>query len=148
MEHVLPHLIETARVARDRQAVGLRQAQQGVQQALATLERLTQFRADSLARSAAGTLGVTHTQALQQQQRFVSRLDEAVAQQREELALRQAHAETQQQELVKCQQRMLAFETLAKRRANERERKAQRLQQRQSDEFAARAAARGGLEIQ
>lgn len=142
MDHVLPHLIESARIARDRQAQQLTQAQQAVQQAHATLQRLDQFRAEYLGRSAASTGAPTHRQALEQYQRFVGRLDEALVLQRQELGARQAQADAQQQELVKAQQRMLAFETLAKRRAGERERKAMKLQQHQSDEFAARAARR------
>ena len=146
MEHVLPTLIESARTARDRQAAQLRQAQGAVQQARTTLERLGQFRAECLARSAAGTLGHTDGPALGRYQRFIARLDEASALQQRELQLRTERAEREQQALVHCQQRLLAFQALAQRRLREREHRENRRLQREADEFAARAFHRAARE--
>lgn len=146
MDHVLPHLIEAARNARDRQAAQLRQAQGAVQQAQATLQRLAQFRADYLARSAAATLGTTDGPALQRYQRFLARLDEATVMQQRELQAREQRVQREQQALVGQQQKLLAYETLVRRRAQERERRVQRREQRESDEFAARAFRRAQQE--
>lgn len=144
MQHVLPTLIESAQAVRDRQAAALRQAQQSVQQAGQTLARLREYRAECLARSAAGTLGRTQAQSLQDYQRFIGRLDEAIAMQEREAQRREAHAAAQLQLLLQSQQRLRAFETLAGRHVRARQAREQRLERRESDEFAARAAARAG----
>ncbi|HZY19159.1 MAG TPA: flagellar export protein FliJ [Ramlibacter sp.] len=142
MQHVLPLLIEQAQAARDQQSVRLKQAQQAVQQAQATLQRLLEFRAECLSRSPAATLGRGDGGQLADYQRFVSRLDEAIAMQRREAQAREGVVGQQQQLLVQCQQRMLAFETLSRRQAQQRDRREQRRGQREADEFAARAVAR------
>ncbi len=146
MKDVLPILIETARATRDRQAANLAQAQLALAQAHATLERLRQFRSEYLARSPAARLGRCDGQALSQYQQFFSRLDDAIAQQQRETELRQARLDAQQAQLVRCHQRLLAFETLASRRACEREKREMRRLQGEADEFAARVAGRAALE--
>lgn len=144
MKHVLPLLIETAEAARDRQAGVVAQARQATGQAEGTLQRLTDFRADCLARSAGGTLATTSTDALQAYQRFVGRLDEATAMQQQEVRTREARQAEQQARLQQAQQRLLAFQALQKRDARSREAKALRGEQRAADEFAARSFSRGG----
>ena len=142
MKHVLPLLIETAEAARDRQAALLAQARQAAEQAGGTLQRLADFRADCLARSAAGTLGTTDAATLQAYQRFVGRLDEATAMQQHELRAREARQAEQQARLQQAQQRLLAFQALQKRDLRAREAQAARGEQRAADEFAARAFGR------
>ena len=145
MKYALPILIETARAARDRQAASLAQAQLAAGQAQTTLQRLRQFRTDYLARSPAASLGRSDGQALAQYQLFFSRLDDAIALQQQEIELRQARVTVQQAQLVQRHQRLLAFETLAQRRASECETRELRRLQSESDEFAARVAGRAAL---
>jgi flagellar protein FliJ len=146
MKHALPTLIETARTARDRQTTILAQAQLAASQAENTLERLGQFRSDYLGRAPAATRASSDGQTLAQYQLFFSRLDEALALQRQEVERRLARVALQQEQLVRCQQRLLAFEALARRRESERQMREARRQQSETDEFAARVAARAALE--
>ena len=142
MLHVLPHLIEQATQDRDREAARLQQAQRAVQQASATLERLRVFRLECLARSPAASHGRGDGATLADYQRFVSRLDEAIAMQGQEVAQRDQLAAQQQQRLVAAQQRLLAFDALQRRQLQQRHLRDQRREQRAADEFAARALAR------
>ena len=142
MQHALPLLIDTAMAARDQQSAALGQAQQAVQQARATLQRLREFRAECLARSAAGTLGKATSQSLQDYQQFVARLDEAISMQLQLVSERESLATAQQVKLMRCQQRLLAFETLSKRDKQQQLMREQRRDQHTCDEFAARASAR------
>lgn len=144
MKHALPLLLHSAASARDQQSAVLAQARQAQAQAQSTLERLREFRADCLARSAAGTLRGSDGAALRDYQRFVDRLDEAIAIQQHELARRAERVAGEQQRLQHCQQRVLAFEALQRREAQAAAARAQRREQRESDEFAARAIARLG----
>ena len=141
MKHALPILIETAQAARDRQAAILGHAQLAAGHAQATLQRLHQFRTDYLARSPAANLARSDGQSLAQYQLFFSRLDDAITLQQQEIELRLAQVAAKHALLVRCNQRLLAFETLARRRASERELLELRRQQSESDEFAARVAA-------
>ncbi len=141
MKHALPILIETAQAARDRQTALLGQAQLAAGQAQATQQRLHQFRTDYLARAPAANLARSDGQSLAQYQLFFGRLDAAIALQQQEIELRLAEVAAKQALLVRCNQRLLAFETLARRRASERDLLEQRRQQSESDEFAARVAA-------
>lgn len=143
MDQALPLLIDRATESRDRQSARLAQALKSVQQAQATLERLRAFRLECLSRSPAAQLGRGDGQTLAAYQTFIARLDEAIAMQQREATLRQSQADQQQALLGQCQQKLLAFETLSKRAAQRRELKAARKSQRESDEFAARAFARG-----
>jgi len=143
MDKVLPLLTDGALKARDQQAIMVREAAGAVQQAEATLAQLQAFRADLLARPP-GTQGMpADPQALVDHQAFVVRLDEAIAMQAQEKRRRQERSDAEQQRLIEKQKRLMAFETLAKRRAATRQLKEARLAQRASDEFAARAARRG-----
>jgi flagellar FliJ protein len=142
MQKVLPMLIDQARTVRDQQAARLQQAQGALQQAQGTLERLHAFRIECLARSPAAVLGRSDGAGLADYQRFVTRLDEAIAAQRQQAELRQAAMLKQQQVLQQAQQRLLAFDTLDRRYATQRAARELRHEQRQSDEFAARATAR------
>jgi len=146
MDHALTLLIAAARTARDRQAAALLQARSSVQQAESTAQRLRDFRVDCLARSAAGRLGTTSAGGLQDYQRFVGRLDEAVVMQGQQIVARAEQVRQQEERLQALQQRLLALEALASRRAQQRQAKQLRQEQRDSDEFAARALARMAAE--
>jgi len=142
MDHVLPLLIERAAALRDRQIAAMQHAQLAAGQAGATLTRLQSFRNDCLARSAAGTLARTNADALAGYQQFVTRLDDAIGLQSRETDARLARAGEQRALLADCERKLLAFETLRRKRATARNAREQRMLQRESDEFAARAARR------
>jgi flagellar export protein FliJ len=142
MDHVLPLLIERATKFRDRQAAATQQARMSAQQAEATLDRLGAFRVDCLAQSPGGTLARTTGEALAGYQQFDARLDDAIGMQSREADHRYARFGEQQQLLSEAQRRLLAFEALQRRRTDERRAKEQRIAQRESDEFAARATRR------
>lgn len=146
MKHALPALIDTARSARDRETAILVQVQHAAAQAQSTLQRLAQYRTEYLARSPAATGAPSDAQSLAQYQLFFSRLDEAIALQHQEIERRAARVASQQAVLQRCQQRLLAFETLARRREMERQASELRRQQNETDEFAARVAGRGVME--
>lgn len=146
MKHALPALIETARSARDRETAILVQTQHAAGQAQATMQRLAQYRTEYLARSPAATGAPSDAQSLAQYQLFFTRLDEAIAMQHQEIEWRTARVVSQQAVLLRCQQRLLAFETLARRQELERQAAEMRRQQIETDEFAARVAGRGVLE--
>lgn len=139
MKQVLPLLIERALEARDQLAAAARQATQAVQQADATMLQLTNFRADYLGRSPTATVGSFSADSLHDWQRFMTRLDEALAMQREECDRRRQAEAQRQQQLAQGQRRLMAFEALAARQAAELGRRQARQAQRDSDEFAARA---------
>lgn len=139
MQASLPLLIDRARTSRDEQSLRARRATQALHQAQATLQQLEGFRADYLRRSPATSGQAIHTDGLQDWQRFVSRLDEAVALQRQEIEIRRHQDAEGQRLLLDAQRRLMAFEALAARQRAERERKAQRQAQHEADEFAARA---------
>jgi len=139
MDHVLPLLIEGAEAGRDRLAARLREATGQAQQAGATLTRLSDFRAGCVARSPVTRGGPVDVQSLVDHHRFVGRLDEAIAMQTHEERRRQDMAALAQARLAEGQRKLLAFQTLAKRRAAARDLKDARRGQREADEFAARA---------
>lgn len=142
MDHILPTLIEGATANRDKESARLRQFVQALRQSEATLERLQAFRVECLARSPAGSLGRGDAMSLQGYQTFMTRLDQALGLQGQDLVRRRQAVAMQQERLNASQQKLLAFETLVKRRAAVRAQKQSRLEQRECDEFAARALAR------
>lgn len=146
MEQVLGTLIEGARLARDRHAVARRNAALAVEQAHHTLQRLGQYRGECLARSPAAAGGTPDGDALVDYQRFVGRLDQAIALQGRDVQARQSGLEAAQLTLQESQRRLKALETLVARRAAARALQAQRKDQRDADEFAARAARRTSQE--
>lgn len=141
MQHALPLLIERARTARDQQSARLAQARQEQDRAQATLQRLQDFRRECLARNPVHR-GRTDADSLEDHLRFLGTLDQAMAQQQQQLALRERHCADQQAQLQQLQQRLLAFETLARRQADAKARQAARQEQRATDDFAALAALR------
>jgi flagellar FliJ protein len=142
MQHVLPLLTAQATEARDREAARLTQLRQSHAQAQATLQRLEAFRLECLARSPSAMGGRGDCDSLAGYQKFVARLDEAIAMQRQETTLRWQQAEAQQLRLVTAQQRLLAYQALAARNATRAAQKEAKRDQRMADEFAARATAR------
>ncbi|CAN5611382.1 N/A [soil metagenome] len=140
MNKLLPLLINRAETARDRQAALARDAANAAQQTQATLVRLEDFRGESLERSPASLGRHADAQALGDYQRFVSRLDDAIAMQRQECQRREERSAAGQQRLIEEQRKLMAFETLLRRRAAAAGIKQGRRAQSDADEFAARAA--------
>ncbi|WP_298927190.1 flagellar export protein FliJ [uncultured Ramlibacter sp.] len=142
MDKVLPLLTDTALKARDKQTLMVRDAAVAVQQADATLRNLQQFRTELLARAPGSRGSPADAQSLLDHQAFVVRLDEAIAMQTLERLRRQERCDAEQQRLIEQQQRLMAFQTLARRRAASHQLKESRRAQSDSDEFAARASRR------
>lgn len=142
VHRVLPVLIDGAKAERDRAGTQVRQAAQALQQAQDTHERLAQFRTDYLSRSPAHRTGAFDPQALTDYQAFLARLDQAIGMQVHQKTFREEQLAGQQQMLVQAQRRVMAFEALARRAVNAREKKLQRRAQVEADEFATRSAAR------
>ena len=146
MDAVLPVLISRAEATRDTEAARAQQAAMAVRQAHDTLRRLGEFRDELIGRSAAATLGRTDTDALAGYQVFMTRLGDAMSQQTREATRREQALASQQARLVEAQQRVLALQTLVRRRAATRDAKQARIEQRNTDDFAARAFARAAQE--
>lgn len=132
----LHHLTEQARRVRDDAAGATASAHRAADRAQQTLDLLSGYLSEHLQR---GLTNDAITPALLHvREHFSRKLGQAIdeqAQQRD--GLRQAAAHRQQQ-LIECQRRLLAFETLIERRNAIRQRALQRADQRHTDEIAAR----------
>jgi flagellar FliJ protein len=142
MKNVLPLLIERAQQLRDKHVGEARDTLATLQTAQQVLQRLDEFRAEFLARSPAASGATADAQALLDYQRFVGRLDEAMAQQRQECARRQQRNDAAQRQLLESQRRVVALQAWQRREAAALAAKDNRRTQREADEFAARAAGR------
>ncbi len=140
MKNVLPLLIDRAQVLRDKHVGEARETLTTLQTAQQVLQRLDDFRAEFIARSPAASGASADTQSLQDYQRFVGRLDEAMAQQRQECARRQKRNDAAQRQLLDSQRRVVALQSWQRREAAALAARDNRRTQRESDEFAARAA--------
>jgi flagellar FliJ protein len=142
MKNVLPLLIDRAQVLRDKHVAQARETLTTLQTAQQVLQRLDEFRAEFIARSPAASGGTADTQALLDYQQFVGRLDEAIAQQRQECTRRLQRNDAAQRQLLESQRRVVALQSWQRREAAAQVAKDNRRTQRESDEFATRAAGR------
>ncbi|MBL0421454.1 flagellar export protein FliJ [Ramlibacter sp. AW1] len=142
MQASLAVIIERSREARDQRVSQAHAAGMAVQQAQAVLQQLQGYRLDYLRRSPSAPGLRVRVEQLVEFQRFVAKLDEAIGLQGQELALRRQRELESQRLLAEAQRRLLAFEALLARHADERARLARRREQRDTDEFAAQAARR------
>jgi len=133
-------LLEREEAERDATALALRQAQDHLQRLQSQMTQFTQHRADYIARwqqqfHQAGGIEIMHCY-----RSFMQRLDEAMAQ----LSLQQRQAELNLQRqrhwLVQAETRVAAIGKLISRRLETQQRAEQRLEQKQTDEAAQRAA--------
>jgi flagellar protein FliJ len=139
MRAVLPTLIERAQADCSRHATAVQQCSQALQQAQATLAQLDRFRDDYLGRSPVLCGQAVGGQRLADWQRFVSRLDDAIGLQRQELEIRQ-HQQAQALALLgQAHRRLMSFEALARRAAQQQQLRQDRRAQAETDEFASRA---------
>ena len=142
MKNVLPLLIDRAQVLRDKHVAQARDTLATLQTAQQVLQRLDDFRGEFIARSPASTGATADTQALLDYQRFVGRLDEAIAQQRQECTRRLQRNDAAQRQLLDSQRRVVALQSWQRREAAAQVAKDNRRSQREADEFATRAAGR------
>lgn len=142
MNKVLPLLIDRAQVLRDKHVAQARETLATLQTAQQVLQRLDDFRTEFIARSPAASGATADAQALQDYQRFVGRLDEAIAQQRQECSHRSQRNDAAQRLLLDSQRRVVALQSWQRRELAAQVAKDNRRSQREADEFAARAASR------
>ncbi|MGE4243976.1 flagellar export protein FliJ [Ramlibacter sp.] len=146
LDRTLPLLIERAVAARDREAQALAQTQRREAAAAERGEQLCNYRVQYLARSPAATGASVSGDALASRQRFIAKLDEALAIQKDDLSMRARETAAQHARLLQCQQALLALQTLQRRREAQRDLRLARGAQREADEFAARALQRARRE--
>jgi len=139
---VLSLLIDLQRRERDRVAGVAAQAQRDVDAAAGTLRMLNDYRNDYEARSPKSGRSATDTLRVRVHEAFVGKLGRAIGEQDTLLAHLAQRNETQRLALVERQRRVKALETLELRRATERRKRLESLEQKQTDEFAAQAYAR------
>lgn len=147
MKNILPLLIERAEQLRDRHVAEAQETVATLRTAQSVLQRLDEFRVEFLARSPAATGAHADGQALQDYQRFVGRLDEAIAQQRLECDRRQQRNDAAQRLLLDSQRRVVALQSWKRREAHAEANRESRKLQREADEFAARAAVRASAGV-
>jgi len=136
----LQMLGEQARRARDDAAGAAAGARRKAESAQQTLEMLQNYLGEHLRRGRATS--AFDPALLRVRDRFTSKLDAAIGEQSLERERLEHAAEAQRGELIARQQRLLAFEALAARRAAARLAAQQRADQRKTDELAAQAARR------
>jgi flagellar FliJ protein len=140
----LETVLEHARAERDAAFAGLRQAEAAAAAARGQAEQLETYRADYRRRwtgrfRESGTIGL-----LQCVQGFAGRLDQAIAMQSDAVRQSEARVERARAALLERERRVAAVEKLIARRQAEIRLDADRREQRQTDETAARlSAARG-----
>lgn len=140
MKNLTTFLIQRARDARDALAVDVQHSGQALHQAEATLTQLQAFRGQLLERAPARAQGPQSAAGCADWQAFVAGLDRAhSAQAQVHGALEERHAQAQDQ-LVEAQRRLRALEALESRRQAGVVQALQRMQQRECDDFAARAS--------
>lgn len=142
MNQVLELLVERAEGARDQATRQAQEARKAAQMVEGTLDRLQLYRSECLARSPTMRTTGADAQSLRDYQQFVSRLDEAIQVQKNECVFRQSLVEGAQRHLLQAQQRLMALQTLVKRRVSVATAKDARRAQAASDEFAALAGQR------
>ncbi len=144
MTNLIPMLIDRAQQLRDRHVAEARDTLVTLNTAQSVLQRLDDFRIDFLARSPAATGACADAQALQDYQRFVGRLDEAITQQRQECERRRVRNDAAQRQLLDSQRRVVALQAWQRREAHAQATRDSRRSQREADEFAAHAVAARG----
>lgn len=143
-KRALQQLIDQARRVRDGAAVRVAGAARNVEQAQQTLDMLSSYLNDHVARTAATT--VIDAQLLGIRERFTRKLDDAIGEQARARDGMQAKAEQERGELVERQRRLLALEALRARRDARLARARERADQRQMDEIAAQTLMRRNRE--
>ncbi|WP_299261701.1 flagellar export protein FliJ [uncultured Kushneria sp.] len=142
----LEMLIELAEGDRDAAAKLLGQLRSAHQQSHTQLEMLSDYRNDYLRRfEQAMQRGLTMA-SIQNYQRFLSSLDRAIEHQRQQVDQQQGRITRGMTNWQQQQKRVNSYDVLISRRRQEAEHRMNKLEQRQSDEYASRAtSALGGF---
>ena len=142
MNNSFQFLVDNARAARDTAALAKETAYGLVRDCQATLNQLTNYRAEYLANAPTSRSEAVTANVLAQFHGFVARLEDAIHVQQTELSKRMAFAASASQRLIAHQKRLLSMEALVARQNAARRAKAALQEQRASDEFAARVGFR------
>lgn len=132
-------LLEQARKDREAAREALARAQLSHQQAVAQLQQLEGFAREYEARWQGQFQGGAAVEVLRCYQDFMRRLGQAIAQQHHAVRVAQGLAERERQRLLARETRLASIEALAQRRLGRERIRATRLEQKHSDELAARA---------
>jgi len=135
-------LIERATARRDEAAGSAADARRVRDAAAGTLRTLTDYREESLGRAPVRARAGVGVEQLKAAGRFDAKLIAAIRQQYDVHAQRALEADTREATLVERQRRLMALQTLEKRRASEAAARAARRDQRAIDEHATLMAAR------
>jgi flagellar FliJ protein len=140
MSSPLHALLEQAETERDAALARLLQADEAVRRARAQSEQLHSYREDYRKRAPALNGRSATIELVRCHQGFMSRLDQAIEQQRGQLAQLEQQAAERRAALLEREVRVAAVKKLLQRRHDEAGRAAARAEQRSTDEAAARLA--------
>jgi flagellar FliJ protein len=133
-------LLEQAETERDAALARTRQADEAARQARAQAEQLHAYREDYRRRAPALNGKSASIELVRCHQGFMQRLDQALDQQRGQLARIEQQATLQREVLMEREVRVASVKKLMERRAQEAQRHATRVEQRQTDESALRGS--------
>lgn len=133
-------LLEQAENERDAALARLRQADEAAQQARSQAEQLHAYREDYRRRAPALHGKAASIELVRCHQGFMQRLDQAIEQQRGQLAKLEQNAVAQRETVLEREIRVASVKKLIDRRADEARRHAARIEQRHTDETALRAS--------
>jgi flagellar protein FliJ len=133
-------LLEQAETERDAALARMLQADEAARQARAQAEQLHAYREDYRRRAPALNGRSASIELLRCHQGFMQRLDQAIDQQRGQLARIEQQATEQREVLMEREVRVASVKKLMERRAQEAQRQAARVEQRQTDESALRGS--------
>ncbi|MCW5637255.1 MAG: flagellar export protein FliJ [Rubrivivax sp.] len=140
MSTALPTLLEQAENERDAALARMLQSDDAVRQGRAQAEQLHAYREDYRKRAPALHGKAASIELVRCHQGFMQRLDQAIEQQRGQLAALERQAAALREVLLEREVRVAAVKKLIERRADEAGRRATRLDQRHADEVAQRLA--------
>lgn len=133
-------LLEQAENERDAALARLQQSEEATRQARAQTEQLHAYREDYRRRAPALHGKAVSIELVRCHQGFMQRLDQAIAQQQGQQARLERQTAEQREVLLEREVRVASVKKLIDRRAQEAQRHAARLEQRQADEIALRSA--------
>lgn len=142
MSQSLHLLLQHSEKQRDDALSALQQAQALQFQLTQQAEQLRVYRAEYQQRHPALQGGATSIDMLRHHQGFMERLDQAIAQQQQQLQSAQTRAETRRADLLAAELRVASVRKLLERRAQVQAVAASRVDQRRTDDAAANASRR------
>lgn len=133
-------LLEQAETERDTALARMLQADDAARQARSQAEQLHAYREDYRRRAPALNGRSASIELVRCHQGFMQRLDQAIDQQRGQLQRLEQLATEQREVLLEREVRVASVKKLMERRAQEAQRQAARVEQRQTDESALRGS--------